>query len=317
MAEQEEEIVIIQEDEAAAQPSVEEVEEENTNDEDEAEKKKQLLIFAVLAGVLVLLLAVLAVVIVLKVKNKKQNHTISTTAIEKKLQTDKVKIKPSKLEHLIAKANYLYTNGQKQQALKIYEYIAQYSEAISQYNLGVARLKNKQYKDALQSFNLAIQNGEKRCVSAINAAVCSLYLDNKEDFEYYLNMAKAYLPNEIKSPLYAYYYSLIKFYSQNYYEALTSIDKTNSPEYLEQTKKLKAQLSALFQSNYPAIEALEDINHNNYFSRALLYARVGDLTLAKTNFEAAIVKHDMPKKATAQTNNIKKISLKIILYMSF
>jgi len=300
MAEQEEEIVIIQEDEAAAQPSVEEVEEQNNIDNNnDGEEKKQLLIFAALAGILILLLAILAVVIVIKVKKKKEVPTVSTTAIEKKLQTNKPKIKPSKLEHLIAKANYLYTNGQKQQALKIYEYIAQFSEAISQYNLGVARLKNKQYKEALQSFNLAIQNGEKRCVSAINAAVCSLYLNNKEDFSYYLNMAKAYLSDEINSPLYAYYYSLIKFYSQNYYEALASIDKTKSSEYLEQTKKLKAQLSALFQSDYPAIEALEEIHDNNYFSRALLYARVGDLTLAKTNFEAAIVKNNMPKKATA------------------
>jgi len=305
MAEQEEEIVIIEEDEAAAQPSVEEeTNKQNKTDtknaEEEEEEKKQLLIFAALAGVLILLLAILAIIIVLKVKKKKEAPTISTTHIEQKLQDHKIKIEPSKLENLIAKANYLYTNGQKQQALKIYEYIAQYSEAISQYNLGVARLKNKQYKEALQSFNLAIQNGEKRCVSAINAAVCSLYLKKKEDFEYYINMAKAYLPNEINSPLYAYYYTLIKFYSQNYYEALASVDQTKSKEYIEQTKKLKAKLSALFQSNYPAIEALEDIpNSKNYFSRALLYARVGDLTLAKTNFEAAIVKHDMPKKATA------------------
>ncbi len=303
MAEQEEEIVIIQEDEAAAQPSTDEInkEKEKSSKKTDDTNKKQLLIFAALAAVLVLLLGILAVVVVMKIKKKDKPHTLSTTSIEKKLQNHTTKIKPSKIEHLIAKANYLYTNGQKQQALKIYEYIAQYSEAISQYNLGVARLKNKQYKEALQSFQQAIQNGEKRCVSALNAAVCSLYLNNKEDFSYYINMAKAYLPNEINSPLYPYYYTLIKFYSQHYYEALASVSKTTSKEYEQRTKELKAKLSAFFQSDYPAIEALEDIHNekNNYFSRALLYARVGDLSLAKTNFEAALVKRDMPKKATA------------------
>ena len=83
---------------------------------------------------------------------------------------------------MITKADYMYSNGSKEEALVIYEKIADYSEAISLYNLGVAQLKNKQYALALATFKKAIKNQEKRCVSATNAAVCSLHLKDKESF---------------------------------------------------------------------------------------------------------------------------------------
>ncbi len=298
MAEQEEEIVIIEDSDAASQESVDTPKEEPK--EDDGESKKKLLIFGGLAIVLVLIITILVVVLVVKLKKKEKNPTLSTTVIEQQLQKKpKEKITQSRLENLIAKANYLYTNGQKEQALKLYEYIAQYSEAVSQYNLGVARMKNEQYKEALQSFNHAIQNGEKRCVSAINAAVCSLYLKDKENFEYYIDLAEAYLPNEINAPLYPYYYSLIKFYQQNYYAALASIQKVEHPEYLKRKRELSAKLSALFSSDYDAIEALEELKGDEIsFSKALLYGRIGDLVLAKANFEAALTKGVLPKEAT-------------------
>ena len=298
MAEQEEEIVIIEDSDAAAQGSVDE---EGINAEDAGvkEDKKRLLIFGGIAILLVLVITVLVVVLVVKIKKRHEQKPLSTAAIEKQLQKRPVKkIEPSKLENLIAKANYLYTNGQKEQALKLYEYIAQYSEAISQYNLGVARLKNKQYKEALQSFNNAIQNGEKRCVSAINAAVCSLYLDDKKNFRYYIDLAEAYLPNEINAPLYPYYYSLIQFYRQNYYESLAAINKVKNPEYQKRKNELRAKLAALFGSDYDAIESLEELKGDEIaLAKAELYGRVGDLILAKSNFETALAKGVEPKES--------------------
>lgn len=299
MAEQEEEIVIIEDSDAAAQGSVDE---ESKSDEAVSgkEDKKRLLIFGGIAILLVLIITILTVFLIVKIKKRHEQKPLSTTAIEQQLQKRTVKkIEPSKLENLIAKANYLYTNGQKDQALKLYEYIAQYSEAISQYNLGVARLKNKQYKEALQSFNNAIQNGEKRCVSAINAAVCSLYLKDKESFRYYIDLAEAYLPNEINAPLYPYYYSLIQFYRQNYYEALAAIDKVENPEYQKQKNLLRAKLAALFGSDYDAIESLEELRGDEIsLAKAQLYGRVGDLILAKSNFETALAKGVEPKEST-------------------
>ena len=299
MAEQEEEIVIIEDSDAAAEShSFQET--ESPTEPNDKDDQKRLLLFGGIAILLVLLITILTVVLIVKIKKKDTKKPLSTIAIEQQLQKrPSKKIEPSKLENLIAKANYLYTNGQKEQALKLYEYIAQYSEAISQYNLGVARLKSKQYKEALQSFNNAIHNGEKRCVSAINAAVCSLHLGDKESFRYYIDLAEAYLPNEINAPLYPYYYSLIQFYRENYYDALAAIDKVKHPEYITRKKRLKAKLAALFSSDYDAIGALEDLKGDEIpYSKALLYGRVGDLILAKANFEHALLKGVQPKNAT-------------------
>ncbi len=292
MAEQEEEIVIIEDSDAASQESLEEESSEALEESSEEQKRKKILIFGALAILLAILIVAIILIIVIKVKKEHKNKTLSTTTIEQELQTKpKKKIEPSKLEQLIAKANYLYTSGQKEQALKLYEYIAQYSEAISQYNLGVARLKNHQYKAALQSFNQAIANGEKRCVSALNAAVCSLYLKDKKSFRYYIDLAEAYLPNEYNSPLYSYYYTLIHFYRQNYYEALAATKKIEHPEYQDVKNALNAKLAALFDDNYQAIESLENLGKKaSSYSKALLYARVGDLVLAKANFEESYLK---------------------------
>ena len=285
----EEEIVIIEDSDAADQASVEEEEAEVHKEEQEAQQnKKRLLIFGVIVIVLVLLITALIIVLIVKSKHEKKISTLSTSTIEKQLQKRKT-IEPSKLEHLIAKANYLYTNGQKEEALKIYEYIAQYSEAISQYNLGVARLKSKQYKAALQSFNNAIANGEKRCVSALNAAVCALHLGKKEEFGYYIDLAEAYLPYEYNAPLYPYYYALIKYYKRHYFEALVSLIKTDSKEYLQKKSKLETKLFALFNDDNHALEAIENIkDEENAYGKALLYARAGDLLLAQTNFKTAL-----------------------------
>ncbi len=302
MAEQkEEEIVIIEDSDAAKQNSIEEeITQNSENIPNEDEDKKRLLIFGGIAVLLVFLITVLTVVIVVKIKKKHDRKSLSTATIERQLQKASTqKIEPSKLENLIAKANYLYTNGQKDQALKIYEYIAQYSEAVSQYNLGVARLKNKQYKEAQQSFNKAIQNGEKRCESAINAAVCSLYLDNKKDFHYYIDMAEAYLPYETNAPLYPYYYALVQFYKHHYFEAFAAISKVENSEYKQQKNSLAAKLATLFDSDYDALESLDELKENDVeVAKAELYGRVGDLLLAKSNFEAALTKGIKPKESS-------------------
>ena len=118
------------------------------------------------------------------------------------------KIEPSELENMIERANYMYANGNQAEALKLFEKIALYSESISQYNLGVVRLKEKEYSSALENFKRSISMSENRCVSALNAAVCCLHLKQKENFEYYIDLAHAFLNTESNSPMYSYYYSL-------------------------------------------------------------------------------------------------------------
>jgi len=293
MAEIEEDIIIIEDSDAAVFD--EDTQDDNEAQEEQDKKKKIIILGALTIGII--LIAIIAMLLFLK--SSKQQQKIDMSTIENKLQEEKTKpVEPSKLENMIAKANYLYSSGSKEEALFLYEKIALYSEAVSQYNLGVARLKNKQYKKALETFQKAIKNDEKRCVSAINAAVCSLYLNDKESFNYYIDLAYAYLPNEINSPLYSYYYTLISYYKQNYYEALNSLRNSTSKEYPNTQKHLNAKIDALFGNNYNAIESMEkDFSYKDSFSMGLLYARVGDLALAAKYFEEAILNNIEPLRS--------------------
>ncbi|MEA3331119.1 MAG: tetratricopeptide repeat protein [Campylobacterota bacterium] len=294
MAELEEDIIIIEDSDAATLD--EDISDNGRSDENEESKKKKLIIFGGLGVVLAL---IILIVTLLALKSSNNVTKLDMEFIEEKLQEKPTKIiEQSKLENMIAKANYLYSSGSKQEALFLYEKIALYSEAISQYNLGVAQLKDREYETALKTFQKAILNDEKRCVSAINAAVCSLHLEDKESFRYYIDLAHAYLANEIDSPLYSYYYALINYYNKNYYEALSALKNPTSDEYPNTQKHLSTKIDALFGNDYSAIEAMEkNFTPQDSFSIGLLYARVGDLTLATKHLEEAILKNIEPIKA--------------------
>ena len=289
MAEAQEEIIIIEDSEAAEVGH----DSENANIDlgEEESKKKKILIFGGIAIALVLIIVITTLILL---NSSKDEKNLDLGFIENKLnQKEQVKIEPSKLENMIVKANYLYSNGSKDEALYLYEEIAQYSEAISLYNLGVAQLKNEQYKVALETFKKAIKNDEKRCVSAINAAVCALHLKDQESFHYYIDLAYAYLPREIDSPLYSYYYTLIAYYNENYLSALSSLQNSTSNAYPHTQKDMMAKISAMYSNNYDAIEAMEnDVEDLDDFSIALLYARVGDFTLAQNHLNEAILKKE-------------------------
>ena len=293
MAETEEEIIIIEESDAAR--SDEEVKSTLLKNDNSQTKKK---IIFIGIGVFIVILIIITLVLTLS-SQKKPKKEFSLDAIEKKLQEKGSKhLALTKLDDMIAKANYLYTNGSKDKALFLYEKIAEYSESISHYNLGVAQLKNKQYAIALQSFQKAINNGEKRCVSAINAAVCSLHINDKINFKYYTDLAYAYLPHEVNSDLYSYYYTLIQYYKDNYLETLSALNNPTTDAYPKTQKHIKARVNALLDNNYDAIENLE----NNYdkkdsFALGLLYARVGDLNLAKQHLNEALQNNIEPVKS--------------------
>ena len=295
MAEQEEEIIIIEDDEAIENSF--ETEEEISKVSPTKDKKK-LIIF----GSISFLLLLIIIGLIFSLSSSDPEIALKSndmSLLDKKLkQKPKPHIEISKLENMIAKANYLYTNGSKEKALSLYKNIAQYSEAISEYNLGVAQLKNKQYSLALKTFSKAIKNDEKRCVSAINAAVCSLHLKDEKSFHYYIDLAYAYLPYETNSPLYSYYYTLISYYKQDYLAALNALKNATSKEYPQIQKHLSAKINALYRNDYAAIEVMEQhFEPLDEFSLGLLYARVGDFTLAIGHLDEAIVKNIQPVKA--------------------
>lgn len=295
MAEENEEIIIIQDEDAAASADI--IEDEilsEADEEDESKKKKKILLIGAAA-----IVAMLLIIIILLLLNSNSTHNDDAHAvnyIETKLQEKPKKvIEQSELEKIIAKANYLYTSGNKQEALNLYEQIALYSEAISQYNLGVAQLKDKQYKKALSTFQKAIQNNEKVCVSAINAAVCAQHLGQKESFRYYINLALSYLPKEIGSPMYSYYYALIQYYRGNYLESLSGLNHPTSDEYVGEKQVLKSKINSLLGNYYEAIDALENpFVQKNSLTLGILYANIGDLALAKKHLQNALIQNQYP-----------------------
>ncbi len=293
MAETEEDIIIIEESDAArSDDAVEHTLSQDSN----AQTKKKIIFIGI--GIFVTVLIVVTLVLALS-PEKKQKKEASLSFIEKKLTEENSKPLPlSKLDNMIAKANYLYTNGSKDKALFLYEKIAEFSESISHYNLGVAQLKNKQYTTALKSFQKAISNGEKRCVSAINAAVCSLHTKDKSNFKYYIDLAYAYLPHEVNSPLYSYYYTLIQYYKDNYLETLSALNNPTTDTYPKVQKHIKARVNALLENNYDAIENLQtNYDKKDSFALGLLYARVGDLNLAKEYLSKALQDNIEPVKS--------------------
>lgn len=309
--EQQEDIIIIEEQDVEGAVSKSSQDKDASGD---GLKKKKIIIFSAVIAVIII-----SIVLIYIFKSSTPQEVISTDFIDEKLIEDKkVPIPQSKLENMIAKANYLYSTGSKEEALYLYEKIAIYSEAISQYNLGVAQLKDAQYNQALQTFQKAIVNDEKRCVSAINAAVCSLHLNDKESFDYYIDLAYAYLPNEINSPLYSYYYALINYYNNNYLEALSALKNPTSNEYPQNQKHLSAKINALFGNNYDAIESLENnFIDDDALSIGLLYSRVGDLTLAKKYLTDAVDIANKAKDLNQDINQTKEDLLKAKLALSF
>ncbi|MDF1881862.1 hypothetical protein JHD50_11225 [Sulfurimonas sp. MAG313] len=296
----EEEIVIIEEEEAAGVIVDEEKEASEFEDrfeEKETPKSKKKLFLAV-GGVSLIFISVLAFLLL-----GPEEEIITKKRIEirqeQTQENEKIKkMSSSELESMIKRANILYEKGLKKDALRLYEKIATFSESISHYNLGVAQMQDKQYKMAIKSFDLAIASEQNMCVSAINAAVSSLKLDDEIHFKYYINLAHSYLSLESNTPMYSYYYALINFYQENYLEALSPLRHRSANEYENLQDQLQAKIHVLFSSYNKAVENIEkSYKDESALSLGLLYANLGDLILAKKYLTIAILQGINPSKA--------------------
>ncbi len=98
--------------------------------------------------------------------------------------------------------------------------------------------------------------------------------------------------------MYSYYYSLINFYQDNYLEALSPLGHRTSDEYAQTQIQLHAKINTLFSSYHNAISDLEkDYQDETALSLGLLYANLGDLTLAKKYLRSAIQQGLSPSKS--------------------
>jgi len=289
----EEEVIILEGD---AEESNEEgfapIEEENSEEaaglnlaalkEEATQAKKKKLLLLLVAGGVLLLSIIMVILIMIKLRSHPPIAPLIDTKVEEKPLV-KEQFSPSKLDGMIKKAHLLYEQGNKDEALKIYEQIATYNEAISFYNIGVAKLKEKNYSEALDAFKKAIQNREHRCISAINAAVCALEMKDEKLFYYYVDLAYAYLPEESNAPLYSYYVGLVNYYKNNYYEALSAVSHPSNDFYQEDQKYLSSKILASLHYNEAALKTLEPIaRESDSFTLGLLEAKLGEYAQAKT-----------------------------------
>ncbi|WP_263833696.1 tetratricopeptide repeat protein [Sulfurospirillum oryzae] len=259
---------------------------QTVDDEQKIKSKKKLLIFLVLGAVL-LLGIIIAIVVIIKNKHKTPEPIVVEKAVEKPVT--KEQFSPSKLEGMIKKAHLLYEKGNKDDALKIYEKIATFNEAISYYNIGVAKLKEQNFSEALEAFKKAIQNKEHRCISAINAAVCALEMKDDKLFNYYIDLAFAYLPEESNAPLYSYYVGLVHYYKDFYFEALSAITHPVTDYYKEDQDYLSSKILASLNYNAYALSTLEKIEkESDQFTLGLLHAKLGEYHKAKASLLKAL-----------------------------
>lgn len=291
MAEEQEEIIIIEESDAAGIEHTNIPDDSIVSDTPSTFNKKKIIILAAALSTL-LLAGGVTFALLSHSANKATKHGDNLLPTR---NPQDPKIEPSELEHMIERANYMYSNGNQVEALKLYEKIALYSESISQYNLGVVQLKEKDYEGALENFKRSIANSENRCVSAINAAVCCLHLQQVENFNYYIDLASAYLSAESNSPMYSYYYALINYYKGHYLEALSALNKPTTNEYPIAQSKLKAKINTLYGNYTAAIQALENQPQAvDAFTLGSLYANAGNLNKAREYFNLAILQNPKP-----------------------
>jgi len=273
-----ENIIILEEGSEKKQPKEKDINTSKIN-----KKKKNILI--IILAITLLFIVVALVIILIKKNNTKDNLNIKKIT-QKIISKEKLSYyTPVKLETLIKKANILYENGDKKEALKLFSEIASSNESISNYNIGVAKMKEKKYKEAIRYFKIAMQNGQNRCISAINSAVCALKIGNKKLFKYYIDLAQVYLPFEAKTPLYSYCVALINYYHRYYFETLIPLDHRSSKYYQTAQDYLQAKIFSFFNDKLKAINSLEKNDDlKNEITLGLLSDNIGEYSIALKHF---------------------------------
>lgn len=235
-------------------------------------------------GLLVLLLLGL---LILALRSDKESSPslppeVSNERILKEVELQKQPVDISRLETMIKKANLLYAKGEKGEALHLYESISSFSESLSSFNLGVAQAEENNYQAAIASFQRAIDSGEDRAMSAINAAMCAYWLQNSSLYHYYVNLAEAYLPEAANLPLYPYLYALVSYYKGYYFEVLSPLTHFQKGHYEREVDHLLAKMHLYYGDSHTALRYLErSAGSKDYLDLAHLSARVGDYQAAQ------------------------------------
>ncbi|MCI7484670.1 MAG: tetratricopeptide repeat protein [Helicobacter sp.] len=261
------------------------------NLEELKQDKKKLLIIAGGLGAFVLVLIITSVVLLMKSPNTQDSQIPAKSQFTQpqKFQIPNLEqlnkrgnMDDSELAEMIKKANLLYDQGNKMEALDLFEHIGIFSQSLASYNLGVIKLKEGRYDQALASFDSAISTGEDVAMSAINAAYCAYKLNRQDLTQYYLGISSSHLFESNRQPLYFYLYGLLNMSKGFYFESLSPLLHPNSARYQRETNKNTARLFLLFNDDFNALSSLKKLpSLKDNLPIGLLHARLGEYDKAK------------------------------------
>ena len=289
-----EDIIPIESSDERAKEQKQETKEETPQESEGAKSKFKLtkkLLMLIGASILIFILLITALIAAFSGSDEPESQVIKLE--EPKLITPPTitqKFQSSKIDSMLIKANKLYESGNKAEALKIYENIAVYNESLSNYNLGVSKMNQGLFKDAINSFKDAIANNENIAVSAINLAVCALEINDERLFEYYIDLANAFINRDSDVNLYEFYNALVNYYRGYYIEALHALDLSNSKYYTSQKEYLRSKILSYLHEDQEAIQAIKAVeDYDISLPLGLLHARLGEYKEAKKYLNKALV----------------------------
>ncbi|WP_086288048.1 tetratricopeptide repeat protein [Campylobacter devanensis] len=289
-----EDIIPIESSDERAKEQKQETKEETPKESEGAKSKFKLtkkLLMLIGASILIFILLITALIAAFSGSDEPESQVIKLE--EPKLITPPTitqKFQSSKIDSMLIKANKLYESGNKAEALKIYENIAVYNESLSNYNLGVSKMNQGLFKDAINSFKDAIANNENIAVSAINLAVCALEINDERLFEYYIDLANAFINRDSDVNLYEFYNALVNYYRGYYIEALHALDLSNSKYYTSQKEYLRSKILSYLHEDQEAIQAIKAVeDYDISLPLGLLHARLGEYKEAKKYLNKALV----------------------------
>ena len=289
-----EDIIPIESSDERAKAQKQETKEETPQESEGVKSKFKLtkkLLMLIGASILIFILLITALIVAFSGSDEPESQVIELE--EPKLITPPTitqKFQSTKIDSMLIKANKLYESGNKAEALKIYENIAVYNESLSNYNLGVSKMNQGLFKDAINSFKDAIANNENIAVSAINLAVCALEINDEKLFEYYIDLANAFINRDSDVNLYEFYNALVNYYKGYYIEALHTLDLSNSKYYTSQKEYLRSKILSYLHEDKEAIKAIKAVeDYDINLPLGLLHARLGEYKEAKKYLNRALV----------------------------
>ncbi len=194
--------------------------------------------------------------------------------------------KERQVDAMIKKASILYEQGQKNEALHLFDKIASFSQSIASHNLGVIRFNEGNYNEALDSFDSSIASQENASASALDALVSAYYLKDADLYYHYLKIVRETLYKDYKKSFYSYAYALKSYYAEEYFEALSPLKHPNSTAFLKPNARLASKIFLMFRDESNAYENLKkSATNKDELALGLLQARLGNYDEALTHLK--------------------------------